>query len=100
MELHDAIRDFQLVPPVDPKLTEGRGMAPRPTSLDGLRIGLLDNRKSNANVLLDALGRGLQEEHGVASTTMLVKPIFSRPSPDELITELEDYDAVLTAIGD
>lgn len=100
MDLHDAIRDFQLVPPVDPKLSEGQDMAPRPADLQGLHLGLLDNRKSNANVLLDALGRGLVDQYGVADSTMLVKPIFSRPSPGELITELEDYDAVLTAIGD
>lgn len=100
MDLHAAIRDFQLVPPVDPKLSEGRQMAPRPERLEGLRLGLLDNRKSNANVLLEELGRQLETDHGVAGSTMLVKPIFSRPSPGELLTELEDYDAVLTAIGD
>lgn len=100
MDLQDAIRDFQLVPPVDPKLSEGQEMADRPVELKGLRLGLLDNRKSNANVLLEELGRGLMEQYDVAGTSMLVKPIFSRPSPGELLTELEDYDAVLTAIGD
>lgn len=100
MDLNEAIRNFQLVPPVDPKLSEGQDMAPRPETLDGLRIGLLDNRKSNANVLLEELGRGLQTQYAAAETRMLVKPIFSRPSPDDLLTELEDYDAVMTAIGD
>lgn len=100
MDLHDVIRDFQLVPPVDPKLSDGQQMAQRPTDLKGLRIGLVDNRKSNANVLLEELGQSLEKRYGVAETHLLVKPIFSRPSPGELLIELEDYDAVLTAIGD
>jgi hypothetical protein len=100
MELHDAIRDFQLVPPVDPKLSEEQQMAARLGDLQGRHIGLLDNRKSNANVLLAELGRLLQERFLVEATTMHVKPIFSRPAPDDLIDELRAYDAVLTAIGD
>ena len=100
MELRDAIRDFQLFPPIDPRMSEERAMAPRLSDLRGKRVGLLDNRKSNANVLLSEMGRLLAAEHGAAEAVMLEKPIFSRPSPDELLTQLEDFDLVLTAIGD
>jgi hypothetical protein len=51
-------------------------------------------------VLLAELGRLLQERFLVEATPMHVKPIFSRPAPDDLIDELRAYDAVLTAIGD
>lgn len=100
MNLHDAIRDFQLVPPIDPSVTAGRNMADRPADMAGLRIGLLDNRKGNANVLIGELGVQLQRQHGTASADMLVKPIFSRPAPPELLEELTGFDAVITAIGD
>lgn len=100
MRLQDAIRDFQLVPPVDPRMMQGRRMANRPADLRDARVGLLDNRKGNANVLLSELGRGLEERYGAATTSMRVKPIFSRPSPEPLLAELETFDAVVTAIGD
>lgn len=100
MDLHDAIRDFQLVPPIDPNVAAGRSMAERPTDLRGARLGLLDNRKGNANVLIDALGEHLQRAHAAASAEMYVKPIFSRPSPSDLLGELTGFDAVITAIGD
>lgn len=100
MDLNAAIRDFQLVPPVDPKVVEGTPMAERLTSLEGARIALLDNRKGNANVLLEALGGILRERHGVADTQLAEKPIFSRPSPAELLQDLAGYDGALTAIGD
>lgn len=100
MKLHDAIRDFQLVPPVDPGAVAGRDMADRLPGLEGARIGLLDNRKGNANVLLEALGEHLRREHRAAAAEMREKPIFSRPSPEDMLRGLEEYDAVLTAIGD
>lgn len=100
MRLEDAIRDFQLVPPIDPRVTEQRRMAERPTDLRGVDIGLLDNRKANANVLLTSLGSGLEEHHGASSTALFEKPVFSRPSPEALLSELERFDVVVTALGD
>ncbi|MPZ60988.1 MAG: hypothetical protein GEU93_06780 [Propionibacteriales bacterium] len=100
MRLEDAIRDFQLVPPIDPRVTEQRRMAERPTDLAGLRVGLLDNRKANANVLLTSIGGGLEERYGAGSTALFEKPVFSRPSPEHLLSELERFDAVVTALGD
>ena len=100
MNLSDAIRDFQLVPPVDPKVVEGTPMAERPASLGGARLAILDNRKGNANVLLTALGEQLRTRHGIADVTRYEKPIFSRPSPSELLDDLVSYDVVVTAIGD
>ena len=100
MRLEDAIRDFQLVPPVDPRVTAQRRMADRPSGLGGVRVGLLDNRKANANVLLTSLGRGLEEHYQAGSTAMFEKPVFSRPSPEDLLSELERFDVVVTALGD
>ncbi len=100
MNLQDAIRDFQLVPPVDPRMMESRALAPRPGDLAGARVGLLDNRKGNANVLLEAIGQRLVRDHGAASCELLVKPIFSRPSPPELLDKLASFDAVVTAVAD
>ena len=100
MRLADAIRDFQLVPPVDPRVSDGRQMAARPPDLRCARVGLLDNRKGNANVLLAALGRGLEDVHDAAAVTLREKPIFARPAPDDLLADLETFDVVVTALAD
>jgi hypothetical protein len=100
MHIDDVVRDFQLVPPVDPSLAERRDLADRLSSLAGARLGLLDNRKGNADLLLKLTGEELRCHHGVTDLEMLVKPIFSRPAPPDIIEALRDYDAVLTAIGD
>ena len=39
-------------------------LAPRPADLSGLRIGLLENTKHNAALLLDELADHLEREHG------------------------------------
>lgn len=100
MRIEDALRDFQLVAPVDPSISEERETADRLDTLVGIRLGLLDNRKGNANLLLDLIGDELRRQHEVADVDMLVKPIFSRPAPPDIVEALRDYDAVLTAIGD
>jgi hypothetical protein len=74
--------------------------AARLTTLRGKRVGLLDNTKVNAAALLEAVGRRLQGEHGVAE--LLVRRKHERGSPANLetIRELSQCHAVVTAIGD
>ncbi len=100
MKIDDAIRTFQLIPPVDPSLAESRDLAARPTSLSGLRMALLDNRKGNANILLTEIGHRMSQQYGLSETRLFTKPIFSRPSPHDLLRRVGEYDIVATAIGD
>ena len=41
--------------------------APRPMDLAGKVVGLLDNTKEQADIILATLGEALRERHGVAS---------------------------------
>lgn len=100
MNLADAIRDFQLIPPIDPALAQPRDLAERRAHLAGAHVALLDNRKGNADVLLTEIGAELQRRHAAADATLFTKPIFSRPSPDALIDEVAGYDVAVAAIGD
>jgi hypothetical protein len=75
--------------------------APRPESLDGLRIGLLGNTKRNADVILDAVGATLAERYDVAGLVPLTKTQFAMPLPDELIEDLvRECDVVVIGVGD
>lgn len=100
MKIEDAIREFQLIPPIDPALAQSRDLAVREDDLSGTRVALLDNRKGNANILLTEIGEQLQQQHGVSEVKLFTKPIFSRPSPEALIEEVSRFDSVVTAIGD
>ncbi len=92
---------YELVLPTDDRSAEARRPAPRPAALAGLRLGLLDNRKGNANVLLERVAERLVAEYGVQHVERLEKQIFSRPvTPEQLDHLAAACDAVVTAIGD
>ena len=70
------------------------------TSLQGRTVGLLDNGKIRCRELLDNVEDILRAEHGVARVIRLKKPDASRPAPAEIVAEMKEADAVISAIGD
>ncbi|MEE8303266.1 MAG: hypothetical protein V3S24_12620 [Candidatus Tectomicrobia bacterium] len=72
----------------------------RLTSLQGRTIGLLDNGKIRVHELLDYVEDILRSQHGVTHVLRLKKPDASRPAPDEVIAEMKQCDAVVSAVGD
>ena len=76
-------------------------LAPRKDALSGLRLGVLDNTKWNANKLLRGSVRLLDGKFGFGQITYYRKESFSRFSQPALISEIAaQNDMVLTAIGD
>lgn len=87
--------------PVRPAAT-GPARAPRRTDLSGARVGLLENTKHNADLLLTELGSLLVTEHGAAAVALVrTKQAFALPAPDELVAEfVAGCDVVITGVGD
>jgi hypothetical protein len=80
---------------------EKRTVAARVSSPDGLRLGILDNTKWNANKLLRELRDQLQAAHPLASVTYYRKESFSRFADPALVEKIRsENDIVVTAIGD
>jgi hypothetical protein len=76
-------------------------LAPRPRSLRGLTVGLVDNGKPNASVLLSQVARWLQREHAVRTSVMFTKGYFGTPVEESLIQRiLHNCDFAVAAIGD
>ena len=96
-ELNDAIA-------FDPRgviETEPLALAARVGGLDGLRLGVLDNTKWNANRLLRKTVTKLQEEFSFAAVNYYRKESFSKDADPALIEAIAaNNDIVLTAIGD
>ena len=67
----------------------------------GIRLGVLDNSKSNADHLLDLIVEGVKKEFKVDSVVVKRKPASSRPATDELLDELaKEADLVVSAMAD
>ncbi len=80
---------------------EPRALAPRLASLDGVRLGILDNTKWNANRLLKKTAAQLEERFGFAGVRYYRKESFSKDADPSLIATIAaENDVVLTAIGD
>jgi hypothetical protein len=76
--------------------------APRKRDLAGACIGLLENTKQNAALLLAEVGKLLVAEHGAAAVTLMrTKTAFALPAADELVAEYtRECDVVVTGVGD
>jgi hypothetical protein len=76
-------------------------LAPRAGELNGLRLGVLDNTKWNANRLLRKTVALLGEQATLAAVNYYRKESFSKDADPALIeTIAANNDIVLTAIGD
>ncbi len=81
--------------------TTNTTLAPRPQSLKGLVVGLLDNTKPNGAVILRAVGRELREKYGVREFRMFVKGYFGTPVEESVVQQmLHNCDFAVAAIGD
>lgn len=75
--------------------------AARAASLDGKRLGILDNTKWNAGRLLRKTAALLAERHPFAAVNYYRKESFSKAADPALLAAIvADNDIVLTAIGD
>ena len=88
----------------DPRGTvtaEPRPLAARLSTLDGVRLGVLDNTKWNASKLLRRAVSELEAGKSFAEVRFYAKESFSRPAEAGLLDRIAaENDAVLTAIGD
>ena len=89
-----------LDPTVDPR-KQPLTYVPRPDSLKGKRIGLVENTKFNSDRLLLRIGDILKQEYGAAETRMWRKHNAGVPAHAEIIDEARrGVDAVVAGIGD
>ncbi len=76
-----------------------RQRVPRPESLNGLTVGLLDISKPRGDVFLDRVEAKLTELG--AKVNRYRKPTFAKPAPVDLRHEIASQcDAVIEALAD
>ena len=75
--------------------------APRLPSLAGTRLGIIDDSKKNADVLLEELVDLLRTRYEISDVKWHRKPSASKPADPAAIRELvESCDSVIVAVGD
>lgn len=82
-----------LLDPTAESSPAGRSLSPRPASLEGLTVGLLDISKARGDVFLNRLD-ALLAEQGIA-VKRYRKPTFARVAPTELKQRIADECDVL-----
>jgi hypothetical protein len=76
-----------------------RQVVPRPTSLDGVTVGLLDISKPRGDVFLDRIEHRLGESG--ANVKRYRKPTFTKPAPVDLRHQIStECQVVIEALAD
>jgi hypothetical protein len=88
----------------DPTLgATGRSVnfVPRPKSLAGLRIGLVDNTKHNSDQLLLRIAALLESKHGAKAHIIRKKKSAGSAPSEEMVKEYKEAcDFVVAGVGD
>lgn len=91
------------LPFIDPTAGTGKARIPlaaRPADLAGKVVGLLDNTKEQADVILGTVAAALREHYGVREVVIRRKEHYSKPALDTLIEEMaREVDVAVAAVG-
>src|SRR2546428_6208112 len=92
---------IELLDPTAEVATQTIAYVDRPASLEGKRVGLIENTKFNSDRLLAKIGDVLKAEYGVAEWRMFRKHNASVPAHEEIIQEIRrSCDVMVAGIGD
>lgn len=95
------IQKIRLVVPEAPSTQAVEATAARAVAKGGIRLGVLDNSKGNADHLLRFIVDGVKALLPVASVVSLRKDSVSLPAPAEILDRLAaESDYVVTAMAD
>jgi len=91
-----------LVNPLNESIRTQRPAARRLDRLAGKTLGLLDISKPGGSMYLDHLGKLLEAHYGVGQIVRAVKPTFTKPAPEAVLSQLigAGCAAVIEALAD
>jgi len=75
-------------------------LAPRPIDLAGKVVGMIDNTKEQADIILETVAEALQSRYGVLRVVIRRKDHYSKPAPHAMIDELaKEVQVAAAALG-
>jgi hypothetical protein len=91
---------LRVLDPTNEMAAQGIEPAPRPTTLQGKTIGFISNGKEGTKGYFAHLDNMLREKFGVAGVIHRTKSNYSAPLDADIVTEIANWDAIVTGIGD
>ncbi len=92
--------DLPFIDPTRGASTTKLQRATRPMDLAGKVVGLLDNTKEQADIILEAVAQDLVRRYGVAEVIVRRKEFFSKPAKPELLDEMaKRVQVAVAAVG-
>ena len=92
---------FEILDPTVEPRKQPVTYVPRPDSLEGKRIGLVENTKFNSDKLLKKIGVILTSEYGATEARMWRKHNSGVPAHKEILDDAKQaVDVVVAGIGD
>jgi hypothetical protein len=92
---------IEILDPTTEAVSQPIAWVPRPGSLEGKRVALIENTKFNSDRLLQKIGDLLVQEYGAAGARMFRKRNASVPAHEEIIEEVrKTCDVMVAGIGD
>ena len=94
-------KDKLVIPEAPAPAAAATATAQRQLKQAGIRLGILDNSKGNADHLLKFIIDGIKAEMQVDSVVTLRKDSVSLPAPQAILDKLTaEADVVVSAMGD
>jgi hypothetical protein len=95
------VSTIRIASPEGPIAPRVRGLAPAPSRLHGKRLGVLDNGKPNARLLLTTVADRLVRRTGMVLGPVVGKTSAAQPADAQVLENLRlSADVVLTGSGD
>ena len=92
---------MQLYSPLSTTPKRKATRAPALTRIDGLRIGILENGKLNAEEMLNEVAQLFVQRHGCSVVKLASKKNASAPAPANTLTQVApEVDFLITGLGD
>ena len=92
---------MQLYAPTSTTPRRQASRAPVLASIDGLRLGILENGKLNAEEMLNEVAALFVQRHGCTVRSLASKTNASAPAPaNTLVKVAQEVDFLITGLGD
>lgn len=92
---------MDILDPLGGTAVDAKALARRPAALTGAVVGILDNSKPNARVLLEQVADALRARHGARDVRVWGKPTSSQGAVPGVLDEIAAAcDVALTASAD
>jgi len=92
---------MQLYAPTSTTATRKRTRAPKLAKLEGMRIGILENGKLNAEEMLNEVAQLFVQRHGCTVVKLASKKNASAPAPSNTLSQVApEVDFLITGLGD